>query len=81
MTAPAKSIPKTISAPADPNPPSFLTTLQPEIRTCVYEVLFKNDEPVLVHNAAAYHTEAPTASEYHDYYELGEAVEDFDLAS
>jgi hypothetical protein len=67
MTAPATSIPKTISAPADPNAPSFLTTLQPEIRMRVYEVLFKRDERVLVHNAAAYHTEALPASEYHDH--------------
>jgi hypothetical protein len=33
-------IPKTRSPPADLDAPSFLTTLAPEIRTQIYELLF-----------------------------------------
>jgi hypothetical protein len=38
----------------DPSRPSFLDR-SAEIRNAVYEILFKRDEPVLLHNAKAYH--------------------------
>jgi hypothetical protein len=47
-------IPKTVSSPADPAAPSFLSTLPPEIRNRIYEVLFKRDGEVLLHDAKAY---------------------------
>jgi hypothetical protein len=47
-------IPKTVSSPADPSAPSFLSTLPPEIRNPIYEVLFKRDGEVLLHDAKAY---------------------------
>ncbi|KAH4080451.1 hypothetical protein HBH46_229970 [Parastagonospora nodorum] len=50
---------KTASSPADPNAPSFLTSLPPEMRNAIYEVLFKREEPVLVHNAHQYHAHEP----------------------
>jgi hypothetical protein len=52
-------IPKTISSPEDPSAPSFLTSLSPEIRNAVYEILFLWDEPVLVHNAPDYYPIEP----------------------
>jgi hypothetical protein len=55
---------KTASSPADPNAPSFLTTLPPEVRNTIYEVLFKRDKPVLLHNADTYYPEPPTRSNY-----------------
>jgi hypothetical protein len=48
-------IPKTVSSPADPDEPSLLTTLPPEIRNIVYEYLFQRDEPILIHNTDAFH--------------------------
>jgi hypothetical protein len=48
------TIPKTTSGPANPNQPSFLMTLPPEIRNRIYELLFKRDEPVLLHDGEAY---------------------------
>ncbi|KAF2030525.1 hypothetical protein EK21DRAFT_111838 [Setomelanomma holmii] len=59
MASPRKLNPETTSSPAIPDAPSFLTTLPPEIRNHVYEVLFKRDEPVLVHNKDAYHAKEP----------------------
>jgi hypothetical protein len=52
-------IPKTDSNPAEPNSPSFLATLPPELRNRVYEVLFRRNEPVLVHNTSVYHAREP----------------------
>jgi hypothetical protein len=57
---------KTASSPADPNAPSFFTSLPPEMRNAIYEVLFKHDEPVLVHNANAYHAQEPYRDDYTD---------------
>lgn len=44
-----------MSRPADPSASSFLVTLPPEVRNAVYEVLFKRDRPVLLHNDDAYY--------------------------
>jgi hypothetical protein len=52
-------IEKTISSPEDPSAPSFLTSLSPEIRNAVYEILFLRDEPVLVHNVPDYYPIEP----------------------
>ncbi|KAI8933697.1 hypothetical protein NX059_009415 [Plenodomus lindquistii] len=52
-------IQKTLSAPADPGEPSFLTTLPAEIRNMIYEIMFKRDGHVLLHNSAAYHDKKP----------------------
>jgi hypothetical protein len=51
---PKPTIPKTTSGPANPNQPSFLTILPPELRKRIYELLFKRDEPVLLHDGEAY---------------------------
>jgi hypothetical protein len=51
---PKPTIPKTTSGPANPDQPSFLTTLPPEIRNHIYELLLKRDEPVLLHDGKAY---------------------------
>ncbi|RYO19150.1 hypothetical protein AA0111_g10515 [Alternaria arborescens] len=51
-------IPKQVSGPADPKEPSFLS-LPAEIRNWIYELLFTRDEPVLLHNAKAYHATLP----------------------
>ena len=51
-------IPKQISSPADPKEPSFLN-LPAEIRNQIYELLFTREEPVLLHNAKAYHAIPP----------------------
>jgi hypothetical protein len=69
-------IPKRMSSPADPSKPSFLDR-PAEIRNAIYEFLFKREDPVLLHNAKAYHIVPPhdRYKEYHDYY-LGE-LEDF----
>jgi hypothetical protein len=47
--------PETISAPADPDEPSSLTTLPAEMRNCIHEILFKRNGPVLLHNTEAYY--------------------------
>lgn len=64
-------IPKTMSSPADPNAPSFLTNLPPDIRNAVYEVIFKRDRPLLIHNPEAYHAIEPSRitmdPEYYDW--------------
>lgn len=41
-------IPKVNSSSIELTAPSFLTTLPPEIRNNVYELLFKGDSPVLL---------------------------------
>jgi hypothetical protein len=74
-----KSVPKTMSSPNDPGAPSFLTSLPPEMRNMIYEILFKRDEPVLVHNAEAYHAEPPQRSDYYDEEDFINNVADFDL--
>jgi hypothetical protein len=43
-------IPKTTSQPARSDLPSSLTTLPPEVRNSIYEVLFRRKTPVLVPN-------------------------------
>lgn len=47
------AIPRTVSIPADANAPSLLTTLPPELRNRIYEILFKSDDPVMVHDIKA----------------------------
>lgn len=47
-------ISKTISSPRDKLAPSFLTTFPAENRNNIYEILYDRDEPVLLHNKAAY---------------------------
>ncbi|KAH6642901.1 hypothetical protein C7974DRAFT_351893 [Boeremia exigua] len=59
-----KKIPKTTSSPADPNEPSFLTTLPPEVRNAIYEALFKRDDPVLLHDADACYPRYPDPASY-----------------
>jgi hypothetical protein len=71
-------IPKTDSKPAEPNSPSFLTTLPPELRNRIYEVLFRRNEPVLVHNASVYHAREPDRNAYTQFDDYCTAVEDFD---
>jgi hypothetical protein len=71
-------IPKTASNPIDPGVPSFLTILPAEIRNSVYEILFKRDEPVLLHNTEAYHEKCPqefhmTAYEFKYFHETFES--------
>ena len=53
------TIPRTIFAPADPEEPSFRTTLPAELRNRIYEMLFKRDGLVLLHNTAAYYPKLP----------------------
>jgi hypothetical protein len=45
-----KPIPKTVSRPINPDEPSFLTSLPPEGRNRIYDVLFKREEPVLLYS-------------------------------
>jgi len=71
-------IPKTMSTPADPSAPSPLTSLPPEMRNAVYEVLFKRDELVLIHNAEAYHSKPPDRSECADDKDFQPALAAFD---
>lgn len=56
---PPNEIPKTLSSPAIAGKPSFLTTLPAEVRNCVYEVLFKRSQHILLHNADAYNPQHP----------------------
>ncbi|KAB2099414.1 hypothetical protein AG0111_0g12354 [Alternaria gaisen] len=58
-------IPKQVSSLRDLNKPSFLN-LSAEIRNRIYELLYMRDEPVLLHNAKAYHPIPPQDS--HDPY-------------
>ncbi|KAI1508562.1 hypothetical protein L13192_07210 [Pyrenophora tritici-repentis] len=53
-------IPKADSVPMDAEEASFLTTLPAEMRSSIYELLFKKDKPILLHNAAAFHPEEPS---------------------
>ncbi|KAI4920847.1 hypothetical protein J4E85_008962 [Alternaria conjuncta] len=53
------------SHPANPSKPSFLE-LPAEIRNAVYELLFKNDGPVFLHNADAFLPRAPDLDDYDD---------------
>jgi hypothetical protein len=61
-------IPKRMSSPANPSKPWFLDR-PAEIRNAIYEFLFKREDPVLHHNAKAYHIEPPhdKYKQYHDY--------------
>jgi hypothetical protein len=59
-------IPKTTSSPENPSAPSFLTSLSPEIRNAIYEILFLRDESVLVHNAQSYHATEPERDYFND---------------
>lgn len=71
-----KQIPKACSAPADPSDPSFLTTLPPEIRNAVYEVLFKRNKPVLVHNVDAYYARESLKIESTSHWLFEEEIEE-----
>ena len=53
------------SHPADPTKPSFLE-LPAEMRNSIYELLFKNDTPVFLHNADAFFPRAPDLDDYDD---------------
>jgi hypothetical protein len=70
-------IPKTMSSPADPDAPSFLSNLPPEIRNAIYELLFKRDEPVLLHDPEAWQITAPSPSDY-DSDDWAKSIRDFD---
>lgn len=76
--ASVKEIPKTASEPTNPDAPSFLTHLPPEMRNAIYEVLFKRDKPVLVHNASVYHTDEPEQENSRDVSEFTERMHHFD---
>ncbi|KAI4923732.1 uncharacterized protein J4E92_007706 [Alternaria infectoria] len=56
------------SSPTNPSAISFLTKFPPEIRNCVYELLFKREDPVLLHNADVYHASHPFRGALEDYY-------------
>ena len=56
--------PRTASSPANPGKASFLTILPAEMRNLIYELLFKKDEPVLLHNSKAFHPKEPTQLEW-----------------
>ena len=47
-------IPRIVSSPIDPQAPSLLTTLPPEIRNTVYELFFHRGKPVLLHDGKGY---------------------------
>ncbi|CAN9172883.1 unnamed protein product [Alternaria alternata] len=68
-------IPKQVSSPADPKEPSFLN-LPAEIRNRIYELLFTRDEPVLLHNAKAYHAISPQDSHHPHWSDLRAAFDD-----
>ena len=57
-------MPKAASSPVDPEKASFLTKLPAEMRNIIYELLFKKDEPVLLHNTKAFHPKEPTQLEW-----------------
>jgi hypothetical protein len=71
-------IPKTTSSPADPGTASFLTTLPPEIRNAIYEVMFKHEKPILLHNAKAYHARPPETELYSDPTVNAQVLQRFD---
>jgi hypothetical protein len=52
----------------DPDAPSLVTTLSVDVRLLILEVLFKRDEPFLLHNADAYHTPEPDFADYCPHY-------------
>jgi hypothetical protein len=58
-------IPRTASAPVDPDAPSLVTTLSVDIRLLIFEVLLKRDGPFLLHNADLYHAQEPGADKMH----------------
>ncbi|KAK1908262.1 hypothetical protein P3342_013582 [Pyrenophora teres f. teres] len=66
-------IPKADSIPIDPEEASFLTTFPAEMRNLIYDLLFKKDKPILLHNAEAFHPKEPSLEEYFnvDDYALG----------
>jgi hypothetical protein len=70
-------IPRTVSAPMDPDAPSLLTTLSADIRLLIFEVLFRRDGPFLLHNADAYHAEEPDVDDY-GWEEIGAANKEYD---
>jgi hypothetical protein len=55
---------------ADPAEPLFLT-LPPEIRNMVYELLFKRDEPVRLHDTDEFFAEEPNPEDYRNGSECG----------
>ncbi|KAJ8113272.1 hypothetical protein OPT61_g4569 [Boeremia exigua] len=48
------AIPETVAGPANPSEPSFVTTLPAEIRLAIYEILFKSEKMIMLHNVDAY---------------------------
>ncbi|KAF2132551.1 hypothetical protein P153DRAFT_354055 [Dothidotthia symphoricarpi CBS 119687] len=54
--AAARSIPiaRTMSSPADPGAPSLITTIPPELRNNIYDLLFKYNSHVLLHDVKEY---------------------------
>jgi hypothetical protein len=56
---PIIEITQSTSQPADPDTPSFLTTLPAEIRNAVYAILFKRDKPIEILDKA-YQREYPS---------------------
>ncbi|KAH7086590.1 hypothetical protein FB567DRAFT_629621 [Paraphoma chrysanthemicola] len=51
---PPPPIRKGASQPEDPNEPSFLTTLPPEVRNAIYEFAFLREEPIVIVDAEEY---------------------------
>ncbi|KAH7080003.1 hypothetical protein BKA63DRAFT_590269 [Paraphoma chrysanthemicola] len=76
--ATSSSIPNTPSRPVKPSLPSFLTTLPPELRNTIYELLFTRRKPVLLHNTQAYQPKPPTRSDCDSDEEYQTALEDCD---
>jgi hypothetical protein len=79
MDAPIQ-IPKTLSSPANPNEPSLLTSLPPELRNTIYELLLKRDESVMLHNAEAYYPELSKRSSYRSESHYNSDMARFDTA-
>jgi hypothetical protein len=70
-------IPKKMSRPADPSKHSFLDR-PGEIRNRIYGILFKRDEPVLLHNAKAYHAVEPKRRSYQSDENFHSRLSEFD---
>lgn len=67
-----------MSSSADPSEPSFLATLPAELRNAVYEILFKRDEPVLVHNVAAYLAKEPKMDPIETIEDFADSMREFE---
>lgn len=71
-------IPMTMSSPAFPGIPSFLTSLPAKVRNCLYEVLFEREKHVLLHNADAFNPGHSNQADYEDEYQFREALHTYD---